>query len=231
MSGSRLAILVDFDDTAAAQNAAEAMLDRFADGEWTGLRERFRQGALTLREYQECAFNSVRATLGEMEATAADLVALRPGLAGLKSFCDAHGFHLAIVTNSLDFYVRGILSETALHATPLHAVVATGDPGHLSFHYPHAVAWCKEWGWGNCKCRVLAEYRLNGTKVVYVGDGRSDLCVARQADFVFARSTLLDHCRALGLPHREFSDFTDVVAALERNAATGWIPPGAPGNP
>lgn len=231
MSGNRLAVLVDFDDTAAAQNAAETMLERFADGEWTALRERFRQGALTLREYQERAFNTIRATLGEMEAAAADLVALRPGLAELKSFCETHAFHLAIVTNSLDFYVRGILSRTTLRDTTVHAVAARGDPGRLSFHYPHAVAWCEEWGWGNCKCRVLAEYRLHGSRVVYVGDGRSDLCVARQADFVFARSTLLDHCRALGLPHREFSDFTDVVAALERSAATGWIPAAASGPP
>ncbi len=231
MSHSRIAILVDFDDTAAAQNAAEAMLERFADGEWKTLREQFRQGALTLRQYQERAFNSIPTTLEDMESAAPDLVALRPGLAELKSFCDTHAFHLAIVTNSLDFYVRGILGRTTLHDTPIHAVIARGAPGRLAYQYPHAVAWCKEWGWGNCKCRVLTEYRLDGTKVVYIGDGRSDLCVARQADFVFARSTLLDHCRALGLPHQEFSDFTDVVAALERNAETGWIPPTVPGTP
>ncbi|MCZ6615431.1 MAG: hypothetical protein O6920_06600, partial [Chloroflexi bacterium] len=55
-----------------------------------------------------------------------------------------------------------------------------------------------------------------GHKVFYVGDGVTDLCPARKADLVFARSRLLEECRAEGLAHIELRDFSDVIAELER---------------
>jgi len=225
MTHAPLAVLVDFDDTAAAQNAAEAVLEQFGDAEWRTLREAFRRRVITLREYQEQAFNSIGASLEEMSQAAPGLVSLRPGLDRLHSFCQAHDIQLAIVTNSLDFYVRAILTASALRDTPVHAVTAIGQPGGLTFQYPHADDSCPDWGWGNCKCQVLEGYRQDGARIIYIGDGRSDLCVARRADYVFARSTLLDHCRELGLPHQGFHDFTDVVDTMERSLDTGWIPP------
>ena len=51
--------------------------------------------------------------------------------------------------------------------------------------------------------------------MVYVGDGRNDLCPARRSDAVFARDELLRLCREEGVPVRQFNDFTDVMAGLE----------------
>ena len=47
-----LAVLTDFDDTAAYQNVAELLLNRFGDSSWMDIRARFRSGELTLKEYQ-----------------------------------------------------------------------------------------------------------------------------------------------------------------------------------
>ena len=222
MTGSPLAVLVDFDDTAAEQNLAEAVLETFADTEWKVFRTRFRAGSVTLREYQESAFNLVRAHRDEMARAVPALVSLRPGLEELRIYCETNGFQLAIVTNGLDFYVRAALQSTTLRATPIYAVGVSGSPGALSYSYPYATETC--WEWGNCKCRVLEGFRGAGARIVYVGDGLSDLCASRQADFVFARSTLLEHCREHDLPHQAFTDFRDVVATLERRVGADWPP-------
>ena len=39
MTGQRLAILVDFDDTAAQQNVAETLLKEFRGDGWQGFRD------------------------------------------------------------------------------------------------------------------------------------------------------------------------------------------------
>jgi 2-hydroxy-3-keto-5-methylthiopentenyl-1-phosphate phosphatase len=62
---------------------------------------------------------------------------------------------------------------------------------------------------------VLEEYRERGHRVLYAGDGLSDTCPAKHADFVFARDGLLSFCQAQGLPHRELTDFYVVLDYLE----------------
>ena len=58
------AVLTDFDDTAAAQNVGEMLLNRFGDSTWPQLRHRFHTGELTLKEYQEIAFRNIQGRPG-----------------------------------------------------------------------------------------------------------------------------------------------------------------------
>ncbi|MEC9287269.1 MAG: hypothetical protein VX632_02685, partial [Chloroflexota bacterium] len=55
------AVLTDFDDTAAAQNVAELLLNRFGNPDWTVVRQRFRDGHIDLKEYQEITFRNIQA--------------------------------------------------------------------------------------------------------------------------------------------------------------------------
>ena len=48
-----------------------------------------------------------------------------------------------------------------------------------------------------------------------IGDGRSDQCFAEEADFVFAKDSLADHCAENALPHMAFANFADASKNLE----------------
>ena len=222
MTGQRLAILVDFDDTAAQQNVAETLLKEFGGDGWQGFRESFRNGTMNLRHYQEKAFNQIDTPLEQMRNALAKLAWLRPGFEELNNYCQANEIQLFIVTNGLEFYVDALLQEAKLRSIPSYSVGVSGTPRNLEYSYPYATEEC--WEWGNCKCKVLFEHRNGGTNIVYIGDGRSDLCAARQADFVFARSTLLERCIELGLPHQEFNDFHDVLARFKAGIPGIWEP-------
>jgi 2-hydroxy-3-keto-5-methylthiopentenyl-1-phosphate phosphatase len=50
--------------------------------------------------------------------------------------------------------------------------------------------------------------------LVYIGDGRSDFCIAEEADLLFARSVLARHCVDNGLPFVAFETFSDVQRYL-----------------
>ena len=49
-----------------------------------------------------------------------------------------------------------------------------------------------------------------GYEAVYVGDGFSDLHASKSADIVFAKDTLLKHCKKEGVECLPFKDFKDV---------------------
>ena len=222
MSDQLLAILVDFDDTAAEQNVAETLLKKFGGSHWERYREKFRNGSLNLRYYQEKAFNEIDATLEEMGDAIGELAWLRSGFQEFNDYCKSNDIRLSFVTNGLEFYVNAILRKTGLQHIPSYSVAVEGKPRKLRYSYPYATEEC--WEWGNCKCNVLNQHRVNGSKIVYVGDGKSDLCASQKADFVFARSTLLKHCRHLHLPFQEFANFYDVLAALKLGIPNIWQP-------
>ena len=100
MSNPRVVALVDFDGTAAAQNVAETLLERYGSetnveyGTWKSNRQAFRNGEMTLREYQERAFNGVDVTLAEMSEGLKGLCRPREGFAEFVSFCKSNDIQM-----------------------------------------------------------------------------------------------------------------------------------------
>ena len=64
----KLAILSDFDDTAAQQNVAHLVLDRFSETDWRPLLEKFHQGTIKPRDYFEMPFRPITASKHDMQA-------------------------------------------------------------------------------------------------------------------------------------------------------------------
>lgn len=207
-----VALLVDFDETASADNVAEMLLGHFARNGWVQMQTRFRAGEIALREYQESAFAMVSASPETMAAYAAEHARLRPGFRELVEACKAKGTPIAVVSGGLDFYVQSVLSRNGLGDMTFFAVGTRSGPEGLRYSYPLATETCRQWG--NCKCSIVERYRQEGHKVVYFGDGRNDVCPASKATFVFARKRLLEHCRSTGLPHEAFEDFFSVMHAF-----------------
>jgi 2-hydroxy-3-keto-5-methylthiopentenyl-1-phosphate phosphatase len=54
-----------------------------------------------------------------------------------------------------------------------------------------------------------------GYRVMYIGDGLSDISPAKQAQHIFARGELLDYCKQAELDYTPFVDLNDVVKGLE----------------
>lgn len=214
----RLGILVDFDDTACNENVAELLMSRFSLANWEELRERSYSGELSLRLYQEMAFVNTSAGREEMQRVVAKQVTFRSGFLEMVSFCRTQNYPLAIVTCGLDFYVEALLERHHLEDLQVYSVGTIFTPNDTLFDYPHTTSTC--WEWGTCKCLALNDLRRETEMVIYAGDGRSDACPAKRADFVFARGSLLNHCRKLGIKHKAFEDFNEVLQALRNDFNT-----------
>jgi 2-hydroxy-3-keto-5-methylthiopentenyl-1-phosphate phosphatase len=77
-------------------------------------------------------------------------------------------------------------------------------------------------GSGTCKCRIASS--LSRPLTLLVGDGRSDFCLAGEADLVFAKKSLIAHCRETGISHRPFTEFAEAVSLLEAVLADAPAP-------
>ncbi len=74
-----------------------------------------------------------------------------------------------------------------------------------------------EAGNGTCKCAIAQKLSVqSGGPVVLIGDGKSDACLAAEADVVFAKGSLIKHCESNGIAHHRFQTFADVLAQVKK---------------
>lgn len=216
-SSSRPAVLTDFDDTAAVQNVAEMLLTRFGDPTWQEVRQRFRDKELTLNEYQEITFRNIQADRATMQDYVKKNASLRPYFKEMWDYCLEHQVPLAVVSQGLDFYIEALLEKEGCGPVPVHAVNTRFTHSGIDYEYRYTVPG-KE-NMGNSKGVVVDTYREQGHYIVYIGDGQSDFEAAARADLVFAHRVLADECERQEIPYRPFTDFGDVLKAVEEMTA------------
>lgn len=208
-------IYVDFDATISLYDTTDLLLQRFADPAWVGVEAAWERGEIGSRECMLRQVDLMRVAPDALDAFLAE-IELDPHFPDFVRLCGALGASVTVVSDGLDRSVQAALRRYGLDI----AAVANrlewcgGERWKLSF--PFAAEDCRSLA-GHCKCRSLE----NGRELrVLVGDGRSDFCAAREADMVFAKSTLLTHCRAQGLAHTAFSDFAELSELFANWLAT-----------
>ena len=206
------AFLTDFDDTAAVQNVAELLLNRFGDPTWTDVRQQFRDGKMNLKEYQEITFRNIRADRSAMQHYVREHATLRPYFNDLYQFCRNNDIPLAVVSQGLDFYISALLERDGFADVPIYAVDTTFEQGRISYHYNYAYPGRENQG--NSKALVVERYQNEGYYVVFAGDGSSDQEASQQADMVFAHRTLARFCDSEGIEYRPFMDFRSVLLTM-----------------
>ena len=206
------AVLTDFDDTAAYQNVAEMLLEQFGGPTWRDIRQQFRDGRLTFRDYQEMTFRTVQAGRSAMQAYVKENARLRPRFGELWQHCQERRIPMAVVSVGLDFYIEALLEQEGFSDIPVYSVDTIFGAGGIDYHYRHTRP--EDSHLGISKAMVVDGFRSEGHHVIFIGDGRSDFGAAMRADTVFAHSVLAEECERQGIPFRRFNDFGDVLEAL-----------------
>ena len=208
------AVLTDFDDTAAVQNVAELLLNRFGAPDWMDVRQRFRDGHIDLKEYQEITFRNIQADRATMQSYVKEHANLRPYFQEIWGFCQANGFPMAVVSQGLDFYIQALLDKEGLGQVPIYAVNTEFQNGEISYQYEYNYPGKEPEG--NSKGFVVKSFQQRGCHVFFAGDGRSDLEAAQLADTVFAHSTLAKFCDDEGIPYNHFQDFGAMLVSVQQ---------------
>ena len=206
-------IFIDFDNTITLGDVLDGVIEKFSpDDGWRALEADWEAGRIGARECLDGQLRGLRATWPEFERHLAG-VALDPGFAALLEFAAGAGAELTIVSDNFDLIVGHILQARGLAAVAVRAnhLDTAGDRVIPSF--PFANPDCP--GCAHCKKTHFLPPHDDDRRVVYIGDGRSDLCPARHADLVFAKSSLLAQLNEEKVPCIAFADLGEVVRILQ----------------
>ena len=213
--------VVDFDGTISREDTTDRVLQRFAESGWEDIEAEWQAGAIGSRACMERQVALLRASPDVLDTFAAGLE-IDWGFPAFALLCRRHGIPLTIVSDGLDRTIRIVMKRAGLGHIPVLAnrlEAVGGDRWRLTSPYAAPEGACDS---GTCKCRVAAG--LPRPLTLLVGDGRSDFCVAREADLVFAKGALATHCRQAGIAHHAITDFADAAMRLDAILAGAPLP-------
>jgi 2-hydroxy-3-keto-5-methylthiopentenyl-1-phosphate phosphatase len=208
-------ILCDFDGTVTLEDVVDGLLERFGQPGWQSLEDDWRAGRIGSRDCMQRQVALLDASVEELNDYI-DHVPVDPDFPAFVAAARSAGHQLSIVSDGLDYAIRRILKRHRLADLPVAAnsLSPAAAPRRWQLTSPYAAADCMS---GNCKCARLQSARAHPDQpVLLIADGRSDFCVSAEADFVFAKSQLITHCRALGTAHEPIADFRAARALLAR---------------
>jgi len=207
----KIIIQCDFDGTVTEDDISFILLDAFAKGDWRTINKQHSEGKITVGQFNERAFGLVRASKKAMLDYLKDKVKVRPGFQKLVELCQQKGIRLVIVSNGLEFYIKGILEDMGLYNLEYHAAETRFHANKLKVRYIGPDGSVVDSGY---KEKYVNKYLNEGYHVVYIGNGSSDLSPARGAHQIFATESLLEHCQRTGLTCIPFTSFLEINLVL-----------------
>ena len=208
VQGQPVAVLCDFDGTATPGEVIGLIYSRFASGNCDQFVQQWLRGEISTPDELRGCFASIHATREEIEAEIAS-TPLDPGFPTLVELCRQQGYLFAILSDGLHWYIDYILGQYGLSNLTVYANEITFQPEGYALTFPWYSSDTPRRG--TSKPMIIRRYQALGYKVVFIGDGLSDVEAVKVADIVYARADLLEYCQNNGIPGIGFSDLSDLL--------------------
>jgi 2-hydroxy-3-keto-5-methylthiopentenyl-1-phosphate phosphatase len=213
----KTAVQIDFDGTVTIEDVSFLLLDTYVSSIWREYLKEYDSGKISVGTFNKKVFGMMKAdrkTMTELVLTS-ERVKIRPGFNALLEYCDTKGFKPVIVSNGLIFYIEAILKKlgvNGLKGLEIYAAKNEFYPGGMNVAYIGPDGKELKAGFKEAYTEMLIK---KGYRVIYVGNGDSDIYPARQAKYVFATEQLLKRCKTEKLNCIPFNDFHEVIKGLE----------------
>lgn len=202
----------DFDGTVTEEDTSFFLLDAFAQGDWRRLLREYKEHRISVGEFNTKAFAMVKDDKPTLLEALKGKVKVRTGLHELVNYCLKKGFRFVIVSNGLDFYIKAVLKDLGLENIEVHAAQASFHPEGMKVQYVGPDGERLEDGF---KEAYIKSFLKLGYRVIYMGNGDSDVAPVKYAHHVFATGELLAYCRENNLKYKPFENFIDVVRDID----------------
>lgn len=208
-------ILCDFDGTISIRDMGYDLLNRFSSRDWEAIDRDFCEGKIGSKE----AYSRIAKILKGNEKDLLGFIQkhsnIDPYFTSFYQYCRERDIDVKIVSDGLDFYIKTVLEIHYLSEIPFyanHTHFHKGDGMEVSFPYFN-----EECGLcGTCKKRFVQIHRKAYDSILFIGNGISDRCAAREADFVFAKDSLYTYCIDQDITCHFFANFHEILGDLKK---------------
>jgi 2-hydroxy-3-keto-5-methylthiopentenyl-1-phosphate phosphatase len=208
----KLAIISDFDGTISKQDTNDLLFRTFGNSHNEYIERLFIEGRIGTREGMLRHFRELRLSEEEYTDFILNNVEIDDGFKAFYTEAKEHDIPLIIVSAGFVNGILPLLDRESIKHPQVYANRLIFGEEKIEVDFAHDIDKCSS-GFGpcgNCKLRYLEEFREAGKKVVFIGDGLTDRCIAGKADLVFAKDALAQYCLDIGIPYIGYRDFYDI---------------------
>lgn len=208
------AIFFDFDNTITHFDVLDNIVETFSvDKRWMDFENAWKKGKIGSRQCLSGQFKSVRIDKKRLYAHLSK-IKVDPYFKKIIALLTKRGIRPVIVSDSFSFFLDSILKNNGIKGLKIYSnrIGFSGDRLVPSFPYQHST--CRTCG--NCKKKHLLKNGAKDKVIIYIGDGLSDLCPAKNSDIVFAKGNLKKYLTKEGKEFFPFETLKDVYNFIRR---------------
>lgn len=215
---SPVAVFCDFDGTISIQDVGNRLFHHFSDGKSDDPVAKWRSDQIDSRQ---CLIDEAALMRDVTESELNEFIdrfEIDPAFGAFVDFCRTQKWPVYILSDGLDLYITRLLKRHGLAGLPVFSNRAILENSRLRLEWPWLDNECDRCA--NCKGFQIRRLRTPGQTAVYIGDGKSDLCALPEAEMIFAKGFLADHCRENGMGFVLFNDFAEITDILKDSPPT-----------
>ena len=207
-------VLCDFDGTITTEDTNIKLFDKIGNKDLIQqYREKYYNGEIDLRTLADIQFGSIKLSKEEYLEYILNEIKLQKGFKNFYTNLKNHKIPFIIVSGGFENGIRPFLAKYELKDIPIHAnkLIFNDDLVKVQHydeeHYPDLIH--KDY-YEDFKVEIVKECREKYNKIIFIGDGTTDINVADKVDYLFAKDYLRDHCIKNNIDHISWEDFNDV---------------------
>ena len=206
-------ILCDFDGTITTNDGLYAFIEKYASEGWQKIEQDWVEGKISSKECLIEEFKLVPNLSEELIAGFIQTLTIDETFIDFYKKIADKNIDFYIVSDGIDYFIEKILKKNGLEEVKLITNHGEFRGEFFEITFPNDNPKCIN-NSGTCKCSVLMNLKKEYDKIIYIGDGVSDFCVADKADILYAKSRLLEFCSNKGIACIPFETFADIYTSI-----------------
>ena len=204
-----LCILSDFDGTITLKDGLYSFIETYAKGDWMEIEKKWTEGKISSKECLIEEFKLVPDLCEELITKFVSTLEIDSSFEDFYKKISGENIDFYVVSDGIDYFIEKIFDKHNISGINVISNHGEFRGEFFELTFPNDYTGCKN-NSGTCKCKVLTDLKKEYEKIIYIGDGVSDYCVADKADILYAKSALLNYCKENSIDFIPFKTFEDI---------------------
>lgn len=203
----------DFDGTITSEETFFGSMQLLNPKTLKTLHPQFLDGQVTLRNGVNQIFSEVPSERLEMIERYITKVPLRAGFRELLIYLRCQNIPVVVISGGITQLIDIALAPLRNLITDVYSIHlnVSGEYMHLVSEYDDGV---------DLMAKQLVMDRYSYENAICIGDGITDLKMAKRSNLIFARDELERSCKREHIPYTIWNDFYDVLESLKKHGLT-----------